>query len=254
MPHIARISLIRCALPQRHQSYDGNHCSTIPRAIIVVKLTVIVLFVLVNVAFLAVLGPENIRESSAVAMVTIIYLSHVHTNAPCLNHHTIQFGMTPTRFVRRHVTEMFPTLLVRCDVPIKGSIMHSSYVHVLLVWTSCWSNCRIAGDMRRFITVMKEKVSLPINVIMIKMTLLTILNSLYIKASIYLFYDYIRVWHKMKIFNMRHFSISVGRIRTERKPLPNQMLSPFSRRLRSTNLGVLLWWFLWRSQLPPLVV
>ena len=52
--------------------YFHDCCSTIPRAIIIVKLTVIVLFVLVNVAFLAVLGPTDIRESSAVAMVTIM--------------------------------------------------------------------------------------------------------------------------------------------------------------------------------------
>ena len=43
--------------------------STIPRAIVAVKLGVTVLFVLVNVAFIAVLGPKDIRESSAVAMV-----------------------------------------------------------------------------------------------------------------------------------------------------------------------------------------
>ena len=52
-------------------SYDF-FSRTIPRSIIVVKLAVIVMFVLVNVAPLAVLGPEDIRESSAVAMVTII--------------------------------------------------------------------------------------------------------------------------------------------------------------------------------------
>ena len=51
-------------------------CSTIPCAIIVVKLSIIVLYVLVNVAFIAVLGPEDIRESSAVAMVTITYFNH----------------------------------------------------------------------------------------------------------------------------------------------------------------------------------
>ena len=42
----------------------------IPRAVVITMLGVIVLYVLTNVAFLAVLGADGIRESQAVAMVT----------------------------------------------------------------------------------------------------------------------------------------------------------------------------------------
>ena len=46
------------------------YCRTIPRAVIITMLSVIVLYVLTNVSLLAVLGAEGIRQSHAVAMVT----------------------------------------------------------------------------------------------------------------------------------------------------------------------------------------
>ena len=54
---------------------EAIFCRIIPRSVFVVQLAVVVLYVFVNVAFIAVLGPEDIRKSSAVAMVTIICFS-----------------------------------------------------------------------------------------------------------------------------------------------------------------------------------
>ena len=52
-------------------SYIYTICSrTIPRAVIITMVVVIVLYVLTNVSLLAVLGGERIRQSQAVAMVT----------------------------------------------------------------------------------------------------------------------------------------------------------------------------------------
>ena len=50
------------------------HTRTIPRAVIITMLGVIVLYVLTNVSLLAVLGAEEIRQSQAVAMVTDDFL------------------------------------------------------------------------------------------------------------------------------------------------------------------------------------
>ena len=46
------------------------HTRTLPRAVTITMLGVIVLYVLTNVEFIAVLGAEGIQQSQAVAMVS----------------------------------------------------------------------------------------------------------------------------------------------------------------------------------------